>query len=130
MSRMNNRVDQTGNLTADVEMRYMPNGDPVANLRLAVNHVFKDKEGEKHESADFFSWVAYGRLAEVLNEYAKKGSKVRLIGYARNETWVDKDTQEKRYATKFIVGELSLLDKKEGESGPQGADESDGQYHV
>lgn len=108
----------------------MPNGDPVANLRLAVNHVFKDKEGEKHESADFFSWVAYGRLAEVLNEYAKKGSKVRLIGYARNETWVDKDTQEKRYATKFIVGELSLLDKKEGESGPQGADESDGQYHV
>lgn len=130
MSRMNNQVDQTGNLAADVELRYIPNGDPVANLRLAVNHVYKDKNGEKQESTDFFSWVAYGRWAEILNDYTKKGSKVRLVGHAKNESWVDKETKDKKYATKFVVDELGLLDKKSGEDVPQGADETGGQYNV
>lgn len=95
-----------GNLGDDPEVRFMPNGDPVANLSIACNWKGKDKEG-----TEWIRIVAFGKLAEIMQEYLKKGSKVYVSGRMRTRSWED-DQGVKRYATEVVASQMEMLDRK------------------
>lgn len=103
-----NRVFLMGNLTADPEVRYTPSGAAVANLRLAVNHVYNNREGERVEEASFFTVVAWGRQAEICGEYLKKGRPVFVEGRLRSRSWENQEGQ-KRYAVEVMANRIQFL---------------------
>jgi len=98
-----------GNLGRDVELRYSPDGSPVANLQLATTEAWKDREsGEKKEHTEWHRLVAFGRTAEVLGDYGKKGQQLFVEGKLRTRKWTDKDAVE-RYSTEIIVESFQFL---------------------
>ena len=114
-----NRVTLIGNLGADPETRYMPNGDAVANIRLATTESWKDKaSGEKREITEWHRVVFYRGLAEIAGKYLKKGSTVYVEGRIRTRKWQDKEGQE-RYTTEIEANEMQMLGgKPSGDSAP------------
>jgi len=116
-SRGINKVILIGNLGSDPEVRYMPNGQAVANLSLATSETWKDKEtGETKEQTEWHRLTLYRRLAEIAGEYLRKGSKVFIEGKIRTRKWTDQSGQE-RYTTEIIVDEMQMLDKAGETSG-------------
>lgn len=116
-----NKVILVGNLGADPETRYMPNGDAVCNIRLATTESWKDKQsGEKKEITEWHRVVFYRKLAEIAGQYLKKGSQVYLEGRIRTRKWTDKEGQE-RYTTEIEANEMQMLGRREGmgEAGPR-----------
>ncbi len=104
-----NKVILVGNIGADPESRYMPNGDAVANLRLATTESWKDKaSGEKREITEWHRVVCYRKLAEIVIQYVKKGSQLYMEGRIRTRKWQDKEGQE-RYTTEIEMTEMQLL---------------------
>ena len=114
-----NRVTLIGNLGADPETRYMPNGDAVANIRLATTESWKDKaSGEKKEITEWHRVVFYRKLAEIVGQYLKKGAPVYIEGRIRTRKWTDKEGQE-RYTTEIEANEMQMLGgKPSGDSAP------------
>ena len=114
-----NKVILVGNLGADPETRYMPNGDAVANIRLATTESWKDKaSGEKREITEWHRVVFYRGLAEIAGKYLKKGSTVYVEGRIRTRKWQDKEGQE-RYTTEIEANEMQMLGgKPSGDSAP------------
>ncbi len=109
-----NKVILVGNLGADPEMRYMPNGDAVCNIRVATTESWKDKQsGEKKELTEWHRVVFYRKLAEIAGQYLKKGSQVYLEGRIRTRKWQDKEGQE-RYTTEIEADVMKMLGKREG----------------
>lgn len=105
-----------GNLTKDPEMRFMPNGDAVANFSIAVNESYKDKDGNKVDKAEFVNLVAYRKLAEIIGEYIKKGSPMYIEGRLQTRKWQDKEGKD-RYTTEIIAEQMQMLGgKPTGES--------------
>lgn len=98
-----------GNLTRDPQVRYTPSGTAVADVGIAVNDNWTDKQGKKRESVDFFDLVFWGRQAEVLAEYCQKGSKLFVEGKLKFEQWEDKDSGQKRSRTKVHVQSMEFL---------------------
>ena len=91
-----NKVILMGNLTRDPELKYLPSGMAVSNLGLAVNRVWTDREsGEKKEEASFIDLEAWGRTAETMNEYLKKGSPAFVEGRLRQQRWETDDGQNR-----------------------------------
>ena len=115
-----NKVILVGNLGADPETRFMPNGDAVANIRLATTESWKDKaSGEKKEITEWHRVVLYRKLGEIAGQYLKKGSAVYIEGRIRTRKWQDKEGQE-RYTTEIEANEMQMLGgKQSGESAPQ-----------
>ncbi|MBI4997564.1 MAG: single-stranded DNA-binding protein [Rhodocyclales bacterium] len=116
-----NKVILVGNLGADPETRYMPNGDAVCNIRLATTESWKDKQsGEKKEITEWHRVVFYRKLAEIAGQYLKKGSQVYLEGRIRTRKWTDKEGQE-RYTTEIEANEMQMLGRREGmgDTGPR-----------
>ena len=105
-----NKVILVGNLTKDTEVRFMPNGEAVANFSIAVNETWKDKAGVKQERAEFVNIVAYRKLAEICGEYLKKGNPVYVEGKMQTRKW-DKDSVT-RYSTEVIINEMQMLGTK------------------
>ena len=104
-----NKVILVGNLGADPEVRYMPNGDAVANIRMATTESWKDKNtGEKKELTEWHRIVFYRRLAEIVDTYLKKGSAIYVEGRIRTRKWQDKEGQE-RYTTEIEANEMQML---------------------
>jgi len=115
-----NKVILVGNLGADPEMRYMPSGDPIANLRLATTDTYKDKtSGEKKENTEWHRVVMFNRLAEIAGQYLKKGSQIYIEGRLQTRKWTDKEGQE-RYTTEIVANEMKMLGKREGMGAPSG----------
>lgn len=85
-----------GNLTRDPELRYLPNGTAVAQCGVAVNEVWNDKDGNRQEKVHFFDVTFWGRTAESVTQYFKKGKPILLNGRLRMDTWDDKQTGQKR----------------------------------
>jgi single-strand DNA-binding protein len=111
-----NKVILVGNLGADPETRYMPNGDAVANIRLATTESWKDKaSGEKKEITEWHRVVFYRKLAEIAGQYLKKGSSVYIEGRIRTRKWQDKEGQE-RYTTEIEANEMQMLGGKSDRS--------------
>ena len=105
-----------GNLGADPEARYIPNGDAVSSFRIACSDSWKDKStGEKKESTEWISVDAFGKLAEICNQYLKKGASVYVEGAMRTRKWQDKDGKD-RYTTSIKCSEMKMLGSR-SESG-------------
>ncbi len=116
MARGVNKVLLIGNLGADPEVRYTPNGSAVANITLATSMTWRDKQtGELQERTEWHRTVFFNRLAEIVGEYLKKGSKVYIEGSLRTRKWQDKNGID-RYTTEIIANEMHMLDSKGGSS--------------
>lgn len=114
-----NKVMIIGNLGKDPEMRYMPNGDAVANLTLATAESWKDKAtGAAQEKTEWHRVVLFRRLAEIAGEYLKKGAKVYIEGRLQTKKWQDKQGQD-RYTTEIIGGEMQMLSGGSGKPAVQ-----------
>ncbi|CAG4914141.1 single-stranded DNA-binding protein [Paraburkholderia gardini] len=117
-----NKVILVGNLGADPEVRYMPSGDAVANIRLATTDRYKDKaSGEMKEATEWHRVSFFGRLAEIVNEYLKKGSSIYLEGRIRTRKWQAQDGTD-RYSTEIVAEQMQMLGGRNGGE----RDESDG----
>lgn len=107
-----NKVILIGHLGADPEVRSMPDGNAVCNLRVATTEVWKDKAtGEKREMTEWHRVVLYRRLAEIAAQYLKKGSQVYLEGRIRTRKWQDKEGLD-RYTTEIEASEMTMLGGK------------------
>ena len=111
-----NKVILIGNLGKDPEVKYTPQGTPVAKLTLATNERYKDKSGEWQERTEWHNVVLWQRLAEIAGEYLKKGGKVYIEGRLQTRSWDDKQTNQKKYMTEVVASDLVLLGGR-GESG-------------
>ncbi|HWX56755.1 MAG TPA: single-stranded DNA-binding protein [Verrucomicrobiae bacterium] len=111
-----NKVIVLGNVGKDPEVKFTPNGTAVAKFSLATNERFKDKSGEFQERTEWHNIVAWQRLAEIVGEYVKKGSKIYIEGRIQTSTWEDKQSGEKKYRTEIIANDLVLLSGR-GEGG-------------
>jgi single-strand DNA-binding protein len=109
MPKSVNKVILVGNLGKDPEVKYTPSGVPVATFSLATNERFKDKGGEWHERTEWHNIIAWQRLAEIVGEYVKKGSKVYIEGKLQTSTWEDKQSGEKKYRAEIVARDLVLL---------------------
>jgi single-strand DNA-binding protein len=115
-----NKVILVGNLGADPESRYMPNGNAVVNIRLATTETWKDKaSGERREQTEWHRVVFYRKLAEIAGQYLKKGSQVYIDGRIRTRKWQGQDGQD-RYTTEIEANEMQMLGRREGMGGPGG----------
>lgn len=115
MARGINKVILVGNLGRDPEVRYMQNGNAVANVGLATSENWRDKQtGEQQERTEWHNLVFYGRLAEIAGEYLKKGSKIYAEGKLQTRKWQDKNSGQDRYTTEIIVNEMQMLDSRGG----------------
>jgi single-strand DNA-binding protein len=116
-----NKVILIGNLGRDPEMRYLPSGEPVANIALATTSKYKSKTGEMVEETEWHRITFFGKLAEIVGQYLKKGRPVYVEGRLKTRKYTDKDGVEK-YATDIIANEMQMLGgKPEGEEAPRQA---------
>jgi single-strand DNA-binding protein len=107
-----NKVQLIGNLGRDPELRWMPSGEAVVNLALATSSEWKDREsGDKQQHTDWHRCVAFGKLAELIAEYSKKGSTLYLEGKLRTRKWQDTEGHDV-YTTEVIVDEFINMTKR------------------
>ena len=109
-----NKVLLIGNLTRDPELRYIPSGSAVTSFTVAVNRVYKLQTGEKKEEVSFVRVVVWGRLAEVCNDYLKKGRPVFVEGRLQSRSWDDKNSGEKRSTLEVIAQNIQFLGQGSG----------------
>jgi len=113
-----NKVIIAGNLTRDPELRYTPKGTAVARITLAVNRTYTSSEGgEKKEEVSFVDVEVWGRQAEVIGQYMKKGRPLLVEGRLKQDTWEDKNTKQKQSKLKVVLESFSFIDSKGGDSG-------------
>ena len=115
-----NRVILVGNLTRDPELRYTPKGTAVAQLGVAVNRQWKSDTGEAKEEVTFVDVDAFGRQAEVIGQYLKKGRPILIEGRLKYDTWEDKQTNQKRSKLKVVLESFQFLGGGRGEGAPAG----------
>ncbi len=109
MARGINKVILVGNLGADPESRYTASGSAVTNIRVATSESWRDKQsGEQQERTEWHRVVFFGRLAEIAQEYLRKGSQVYIEGSLRTNKWQAQDGQD-RYTTEVIANEMQML---------------------
>lgn len=112
-----NKVILIGNLGKDPEVRYMPSGKAVANVTIATNESWKDRNtGEKQERTEWHNVVFYSPLAEIVGQYLRKGSSVFVEGRLQTKKWQDKNGQD-RYTTEIIANEMKMLGGRGGAGG-------------
>ncbi|NVK23488.1 MAG: single-stranded DNA-binding protein [Gammaproteobacteria bacterium] len=113
MARGVNKVILIGTLGSDPEVRYMPNGGAVANISLATNESWKDKNtGQMQEKTEWHRVVVFGKLAEVAGEYLRKGSQVYFEGKLQTRKWQDQATGQDKYTTEVVIdfgGQMQML---------------------
>ncbi len=109
MPKSVNKVILVGNLGKDPEVKYTPSGVPVAKFSLATSERYKDKAGEWQERTEWHNIIAWQRLAEIVGEYVKKGSKLYIEGKLQTSTWEDKQSGEKKYRAEIVARDLVLL---------------------
>ena len=100
-----NKVQIIGNLGADPDLRYMPNGTPVCNISVATTESWKDKDGNLQERTEWHRMVSYRRLAEIIGQNLKKGSQAYFEGKLQTRKWQD-ERGEDRYVTEIVVKEI------------------------
>ena len=113
-----NKVILVGNLGRDPEVRYMPNGDAVANYSIATTETWKDKNGMRQEKTEWHNIVMYRRLAEIAGEYLKKGSSVYIEGRLQTRKWQDKQGND-RYTTEIVADHMQMLGQRGGSADDQ-----------
>src|SRR5438874_3577983 len=113
-----NRVILAGNLTRDPELRYTPKGLAISKIGLAVNRTWKNESGETKEEVTFVDVDAFGRQAEVVGQYLKKGRPLLMEGRLKLDSWEDKNTHQKQSKLKVVLESFSFIDsQRTGEAG-------------
>ncbi len=115
-----NKAFVLGNVTRDPEFRTTPTGQNVCSFGMATNRVWKDNSGQQQRAAEFHNIVAWGRLAEIANQYLKKGSLVFIEGRIQTRSWQDQGGQ-KRYRTEIVAETMQLGPRPSAERGAGGA---------
>ncbi len=115
-----NKVILAGNLTRDPELRYTPKGTAVAQIGLAVNRTWKTETGETKEEVSFIDVEAFGRQAEVIAQYMRKGRPLLIEGRLKMDTWEDKTSHQKKSKLKVVLEGFTFIDSKGGEGGSGG----------
>lgn len=113
-----NKVILVGNIGQDPELRYMPNGNAVANFSLATSESWKDQQGQIQERTEWHRCTAYRKLAEIIGEYVRKGSQIYVEGKLQTRKWQDQSGQDK-YTTEVIVDQMQMLGSKQQSGGQQ-----------
>lgn len=117
-----NKVILAGNLTRDPELRYTPKGQAVAKIGLAVSRTWKNEAGETKEEVAFVDVDAWGRQAEVISQYMKKGRPILIEGRLKLDQWEDKTTHQKQSKLKVVLESFSFLDSgNRGDAAASGA---------
>ncbi len=111
-----NKAILIGNLTRDPELRSLPSGIKVCSFSIATNRVWKDKNGARQESADYHNVVVFGRQAETVAQYMKKGNSILVEGRIQTRSWDDKGSGEKKYRTEIVADRTQFGPK--GGGGP------------
>jgi single-strand DNA-binding protein len=119
-----NKVIIVGNLGAKPELKYLPSGQAVCELRIATNESFTDKNQQKQERTEWHRVVVWGKTGENCAQYLDKGRSVYLEGRLQTRSWDDKNTGEKRYMTEIVAQNVQFL----GGGGPGGGEERRGGY--
>jgi single-strand DNA-binding protein len=127
MARSINKAILVGNVGKDPEVKFLPSGSAVANFTLATSERFKDKSGEFQERTEWHSLTAYQRLAEIVRDYVKKGSKLYIEGRIQTRSWDDQASGQKRYKTEIVVSDMVLLSGR-GEGGESGGGSRSNSY--
>ena len=109
-----NKVILVGNLGADPEMLQTSSGDPVCTLSVATSEKYKNRDGEPQTTTEWHKVVLFRRLAEIANQYLRKGSSAYFEGQLKTRKWTDKTGLE-RYTTEVEVNELKLLDRQDSQ---------------
>jgi len=110
-----NKVFLLGNLGQDPDVRYTTGGNPVANMSLATGEGYKDKEsGQWQERTEWHRIVLFGRMAEIADQYLKKGSRVHIEGKLQTRKWQDRDGND-RFTTEVVANNMIMLGEKEGQ---------------
>src|SRR5260370_17718179 len=112
-----NKVILIGNLTRDPELRYTPKGTAIAKIGLAINRSWKTETGETKEEVTFVDVDSFGRTAEVIAQYLKKGRPILMEGRLKLDQWEDKNTHQKQSKLKVVLETFSFIDSKGAESG-------------
>jgi single-strand DNA-binding protein len=120
MARGVNKVIIIGNLGQDPDVRFLPSGNPVANLRIATTEAWTDKQsGQKQEKTEWHSVVLFNKLAEIAQQYVKKGSRIYIEGRLQTRKWQGQDGQD-RYSTEIVGNDMQMLDSpNQGQQQPQ-----------
>jgi len=124
-----NKVILIGNIGADPELRYTPSGTAVTNFNMATNENWTDNSGDRQERTEWHRIVVWGRLAEICNQYLRKGSKIYIEGRLQTRSWEGQDGQ-KRYTTEVVARDMQILDSREdydGAGGDSGSYQQGGQ---
>jgi single-strand DNA-binding protein len=125
MAKSVNKVILLGNVGKDPELKAAATGTVVATFSIATSDRFKDKEGTWQDRTEWHNLVAFGKVAEIIRDYVKKGSKLYVEGSLRTQSWDDKTSGQKRYKTEIVVNDLSLLSGRgEGDGGSGGYSKS------
>lgn len=118
MARSLNKVMLIGRLGKDPEVRYTQGGSAVATFSLATNESWKDQEGNMQERTDWHNIVAWSKLAEICQQYLKKGKQVYIEGRIQTRSYDDKNTGAKKYITEIVASSMIMLDSRgPGEGG-------------
>lgn len=117
MPRDLNKVMIIGRLGLDPEMRFTSTGSPVTTFRVAVGRQWRDSGGESRDETEWFSVVAWNKLAEICNQYLAKGARVYVEGRLQTRSWEDQQSGQTRYKTEVIASDMIILDGREGRPG-------------
>lgn len=109
-----NKVILVGNLGKDPDVRYMPDGGAIANVSLATTDSWKDKSGTKQEKTEWHRVSFFGKTAEIVGQYLKKGSQVYIEGRLQTRKWQDKETGQDRYTTEIVADRMQMLGSRSG----------------
>jgi single-strand DNA-binding protein len=116
MAKDLNKVQMTGHLGADPEMRYTAQGSAVTNFSVASNRTWKDRDGNQHEDTEWFRIVAWDKLGEICNQYLTKGTRVYVEGRLQTRKYTDREGQD-RFISEVIAQDMIILSSR-GERGP------------
>ncbi|MFH0776812.1 MAG: single-stranded DNA-binding protein [Patescibacteria group bacterium] len=111
-----NKVILVGNLTRDPELKATTGGQAICTFGLATNRQWKDQNGEQKDLVEFHEITAWARRAEICHQILKKGNLVYIEGYLKTRSWLDEETQKKRYRTEIVVDDIIKLEKRSGEA--------------
>lgn len=116
-----NKVMLYGNLTRDPELKALPSGMNVASFSIATNRVYRDRDGNKQEQTDFHNIVVFGRQADTVAQYLKKGASAFVEGRLQTRSWDDKTSGEKKYRTEVVADRVQFGPRAGGGAAGGGA---------
>jgi len=118
-----NQATLIGRLTRDPEIKALPNGTKVTNFSIATIYSYKKEDGTKVENPEFSNCVAFGKVAEIIGQYLKKGQLAMIQGRLQTQSWDDKDSGKKMYRTEIIVEKMQMGPKAGAGSAEQPKEE-------